>query len=105
MFSAADDFQTTTVTVETRTGTGANGDTYDPPATREVFLEDARRLVRDATGQQVVSESTLYADVADAALFAPDSKVTLPTREALVITTKAHVIGDPDVDHTEVNLT
>lgn len=105
MFAAADDFQTTTVTVETRAGTGAEGDTYAAPTTAVVFLEDARKLVRDATGQQVVSESTLYADVADVALFTPDSKVALPTRQALVITAKVHVIGDPDVDHTEVNLT
>ena len=39
------------------------------------------------------------------AVFTPDSKVTLPTREARVILTKVHVIGDPDVDHLEVVLT
>lgn len=105
MFAAADDFAPTTVTVETKTGTGANGDVFATAAPVLVFLEDARKLVRDGTGQQVVSESTLYADPADAALFTPDSKVTLPTRVARVILTKTLAIGDPDVDHTEVALT
>jgi hypothetical protein len=105
MFAAADDFTATTVTVQTRTGTGGDGDLYAAPVTRDVFLEDSRRLVRSATGEQVVSEPTLYADPADAALFTPDSKVTLPTRDALVIIAKTHAIGDPDVDHSEVTLT
>lgn len=105
MFLAADDFAPTTVTVETRTGIGANGAVYAAPVEVAVYLEDARRLVRSGTGEQVVSETTLYCDPADAAAFAPDSKVTLPTRSALVILTKTHAIGDPDVDHTEVNLT
>lgn len=105
MFAAADDFQSTTVTIETRTGTGADGDLFAAPVQRAVFLEEARRLVRSSTGEQVVSESTLYADPADAPLFTPDTKVTLPGREARVIVAKVHAIGDPDVDHTEVSLT
>lgn len=105
MFAAAEDFQTTTVSVATRTGTGANGDVYAAPADAVVFLEDSRRLVRSATGEQVVSESTLFADLDDTDLFTPDSKVTLPTRVARVILAKAHVIGDTDVDHLEVVLT
>lgn len=105
MFAAGADFAATTVTIETKTGTGANGDVYAAAVTRAVFLEDGRHLVRDATGQQVVSESTLYADPADALLFQPDSRITLPTRVAYVILAKSRAIGDPDVDHTEVTLT
>lgn len=105
MFTAATDFQTTTVQVATHTGTGANGDLYADPADVVVFLEDTRKLVRSATGEQVVSESTLYTDPDQADLFTPGTRVTLPTRDALVIVTKVHTIGDPDVDHTEVALT
>ncbi|WP_076260869.1 hypothetical protein [Intrasporangium flavum] len=105
MFAAAEDFQLTTVTVRTKTGSGANGDIFGASVDRDVFLEDSRKLVRDATGEQVVSETTLYADVADAAVFTPDSKVALPGRTARVLLAKRHVIGDPDVDHLEVTLT
>ncbi|NUO58994.1 MAG: hypothetical protein HOV78_20225 [Hamadaea sp.] len=105
MFTAAGDFQPTTVTVRTKTGSGANGDIFAAAVDRDVFLEDSRRLVRNATGEQVVSEATLYADVADQAIFTTDSKVTLPGRTARVLLAKRHVIGDPDVDHLEVTLT
>jgi hypothetical protein len=105
MFAAADDFQPTTVSVATRTGTGANGDIYAAPVDVECFLEDARHLVRSATGEQVVSESTVFADPDKAPKFTPGSKVTLPTRTALVILAKVNAIGDPDVDHTAVSLT
>lgn len=105
MFAASEDFQTTTVTVATRTGTGANGDVYATAVPRDVFLEDSRRLVRSATGEQVISESTVFDDPDQGALYTPDSKVTLPTRVARVILAKANVIGDTDVDHLEVVLT
>lgn len=104
MFAAAEDFQTTTVSVQTWTGAGANGDIYAAAVDVVVFLEDSRKFVRSATGEQVVSESTIFADPADAPLFTPDSKVTLPTRSARVILTKVQVMGDPDVDHAEVTL-
>ncbi|GAA2037363.1 hypothetical protein GCM10009740_31450 [Terrabacter terrae] len=105
MFAAAADFQPTTVTVRTKTGSGANGDIFSAPIDRAVFLEDSRRLVRNANGEQVVSETTLYADPGDLDAFAPDSKVTLPGRTARVLLAKPRIIGDPDVDHLEVTLT
>ncbi|MER7070966.1 hypothetical protein [Terrabacter sp. NPDC000476] len=105
MFAAADAFAPTTVTVRTKTGTGAKGDIFADAVTREVFLEDARKLVRNATGEQVVSEATLYADPADLPVFTADSRVTLPGRTARVLLAKTRIIGDHDVDHLEVTLT
>ena len=105
MFAAASDFQPTTVAVRTKTGSGANGDIFAATVDRNVFLEDARKLVRDANGEQVVSETTLFADTADLDVFKPDSKVALPGRTARVLLAKLRVIGDPDVDHLEVTLT
>lgn len=105
MFTAAEDFQTTQVTVLPFAGTGANGDVFDAAVTRDVFISDSRKLVRDGTGQQVVSETTIFDDADQAATYPPDSIVTLPTRTARVIVTKVHVIGDPDVDHVEVSCT
>lgn len=106
MFTAGSDFQTTTVSVETFRGVGAGGkEAFDAPVDSVCVLDDARKLVRGANGDEVVSESTIYTDLAEAPKFIPDSKVTLPTRTARVLLAKPHVIGDPDVDHLEVVLT
>lgn len=55
------------VTVHPKTGDGAYGPVYGPPVELSAFVVDKRRLVRDATGAEVVSETTfacaLAADV------------------------------------------
>lgn len=76
MAGGIEDFFVHTVTVETFAGTGAYGDTYAAPATVPGFLEGKVQLVRDATGQQVTSQSTFYCTVTDGAKFTPDSRVT-----------------------------
>ena len=48
-----------TVTVQTRTGGGSYGDTLSDPVDVPCFVDETRRMVRDAGGQQVVSEATL----------------------------------------------
>lgn len=106
MFLAADEFQPTTVLVEAFLGTGAGGkNTFAAPVDSDCYLEDGRKLVRAANGDQVVSETTLYTDLCEADKYVPHSKVTLPTRTAMVIIAKQRVIGDPEVDHLEVALT
>ena len=82
-----------TVTVETWEGTGAAGDVYAAPVVLSpdnaipngVFLEGKVQLVRDSTGQEVTSNSTIYCDVADGPRFTPDTKVTTAGRTARVI--------------------
>jgi hypothetical protein len=106
VFTAADEFQTTTVAVQTFLGVGVGGlDIFADPADSACILEDSRKLVRAVNGDQVVSETTLYTDLSEASKYITDSKVTLPTRTARVILVKPHAIGDPDVDHLEVVLT
>lgn len=85
MSGGIEDFYVHTVSVETHTGAGAFGDTYDTPNTVNGYLEGKIQLVRDTTGQQVVSASTLYCAVADGARFTPDSRVTANGRESYVI--------------------
>ncbi|WP_052684574.1 hypothetical protein [Lentzea aerocolonigenes] len=49
-----------TVTVHPYLGTGAYGDVWgNPVVVREVFVEDRRRLVRNQSGEELVSESTV----------------------------------------------
>jgi hypothetical protein len=95
-----------TVTVETYLGSGAFGPSYGSPQQVACWLEDQVKLVRNAKGDQVVSSSCVYAALDDAALFAPDSKVTTPTGVGLVITCRREDSGSLDlgIDHIQVDL-
>jgi hypothetical protein len=94
-----------TVTVETRTGTGAAGDVYAAPATVTGFLEGKVQLVRDATGQEVTANSILYCAVADGARFTPDTKVTTGGRVSRVISQNINDAPGLNLpDHAEIYL-
>lgn len=80
----------TTVSVKTFTGQGAYGPVHAAAADVDVAIADSRRLVRNAKGGEVVSETTLYANPDQHAALAPESLVTLPDREATVILAKLH---------------
>jgi len=70
------------------------------------FLDDSRALVRNASGDQVVSESTFYTGKEHKALFAPESLVHLPDRVATVINVKVADSGPLGLpDHIAVVLT
>lgn len=99
------DFATTPVIVETKLKATPNGSSYAAPLTRAYFVEDGRKLVRAADGEQIVSETTLFTPPADFALFTTGTKVTINGRQSVVIIAKLRILGDPDVDHVEVNLT
>lgn len=95
------------VTIEAWTGTNGYGvDIYAAPVNEECFVEDKRRLVRSATtGDEVVSESTVYLQLDASA--PPESRVTLPSgRVATVITALRRDGGDlPVPSHLELALT
>lgn len=91
-------------TVEPYAGAGANGPVYADAVTVRCFREDKRRLVRSATGEQVISETTLYCLPGTVA--PPQSRVDLGTRVATVITVADRDGGQlPVPSHVEVNLT
>ncbi|MGH3863577.1 hypothetical protein [Actinokineospora sp.] len=51
-----------TITVRRYLGTGPYGDQHaDPVTIRRTFVEDRRRIVRSATGEEVISETTVRA--------------------------------------------
>lgn len=95
-----------TATVETLLGAGAYGDQFAAPVTVPCFAEAARKVVRQTSGEQVVSESTVYCDVSYAALFLTDSKVTVSGATARVIRTNTNDSAGLQLpDHVVVNLT
>lgn len=95
------------VTVETHLGAGAYGDTYSAAVPVRCLREEVRRLVRDAkTGEEVVSEVTIFAPIDKAPLFTVDSRVTWAGVSTHVLSTSALGGWWPgsSVDHVEVSL-
>jgi hypothetical protein len=99
-------FFVNSVSVETLTGEGAYGEDFADPVTVACFIDDSTHLVRNKDGEEVVSNTVLYADSSQSAAFAVDSRVTVNGRTARVITLNAYdsvSLGLPD--HVEVHLT
>lgn len=91
-------------TIEPYAGAGANGPVYGAGVVVRCFRDDKRRLVRSGTGEQVVSETTLYCPPGTVA--PPQSRVDLGHRKATVITLSDRDGGQlPVPSHVEVNLT
>jgi len=107
--SASDlaDMYVHTASVETYTGTTADGvDLYAAAVNVACYAEGQRRVVLNADGEQVVSETTLYADPASAATFAPLSRVTVLGDTSRVIRVNTFTSGALDLpDNIAVALT
>lgn len=91
-----------TVTVERYEGSSAYGETYAAPVPLDCFREHKRRLVRDAAGNEVVSETTLYA-MPDTDPIPAGSRVTVDGTATTVIAADLKDGGGlPTPDHLEV---
>ncbi len=95
-----------TATVETYQGTNADGeDLYAAPVGVACYAEGQRRLVLNPDGEQVLSETTLYASPTEAPKFAPLSRVTVLGSTDRVIRVNTFTSGDLDLpDHIAVAL-
>jgi len=98
------------VTVQPYDGDSGNGPDFLPPVSTFCFLDASRKLVTNASGDEVVSETTLLLDPETdpaldlPALFVPESKVTIRGRDSRVIT--AHpVIDRGDLAYLDVATT
>jgi hypothetical protein len=95
-----------TVELKTLTGGGTYGDHFAAPVTKKAFVNDGRKLVRDSTGTEVVSETTLYGPIGDVDDYKPGSEVTVNGRTAFVITAmRRDSAGPATIHHTQVQLT
>lgn len=95
-----------TVQVETFAGSGAFGESFDAPVAVTCYADDGNHLTRNKVGEEVVSQTTVYAPLADAALFTVDSRVTVNGRVATVISMGSREVGWLQVPaHVEVHLT
>jgi hypothetical protein len=71
--------------VETYSGDSAYGPIYAASVTVLCKVSMMRQLVRNAAGDEVVSEMTLYVFPADEAKFTPESRVTFSSRISTVL--------------------
>jgi hypothetical protein len=94
-------------TVSTYAGEGAYGPIVADPRTVWCNVDETRRLVRDANGDEAVSEATLHlhpqtrtvpaedtvqVTLDPLAVFTPESPVTIRGRDSRVLAAKPHTI-------------
>lgn len=93
------------IIVEPHLGAGPAGPVYGEPVTYQSYVEDERQLVRSATGDEVVSETTVYLN--PGADIPAESRVTLPSGRRATVISVAVMEGPPGsaMDHLEVALT
>lgn len=94
------------VTVETLTAPTSFGEQYAAPVTVTCFINDTRNLIRNGEGEQVVSETTLYAPLSTESTFAEGSRVTVNGRHARVLKlSRRDSAGPVNAHHVQVALT
>ena len=94
-----------TVTLTPYLGEGAGGPVFGPVRQVLCRAEFTRQLVRNARGDEVVSEATLYVNAADGVAFLPESRVTVNgQRDSEVINVSPHKGYGRQVVYVEVIL-
>ncbi|MFG3438330.1 hypothetical protein ACGF0J_13895 [Nonomuraea sp. NPDC047897] len=90
-----------TATIEPFQGDGAYGPVFGPAFESRCLVDDERRLVRDAQGAEVVSDTTVF--LPPGTTCPEGSRVTVNGRVTTVITSFARDGGGlPTPDHVEV---
>lgn len=102
------DFWQHTVSVERLTGGGGYGETFASPASVTGFVDDTRKLVRAAGGEEVVATATLYLPATTAEI-PLNSRIILPaafgSRPCTVVEVARHDAGTlPTPNHLELYL-
>lgn len=77
-----------TVTVKPYEGSGAYGDVYGASFTLPCYVEQERRVVRGPEGDDVISQTQVYADLTTTPI-KPGSKVTLSDGTTTTVITVA----------------
>ena len=92
------------VTVEPFTGEGPFGPEYGEQTVVRALVEHKRRLVRDAQGSEVISETTLRMQLTETC--PANSRVTLPDGTTTTVLTSAPIDGGtlPVPSHLQVTL-
>lgn len=93
-----------TVTLRPHEGEGAYGDVFGEPRQLEhVKVDETMRLVRDATGSEIVSSARLFARPEHGPI-PLDSEVTLPSGRVAKVISSALMRHPPAPEHYDVSL-
>jgi hypothetical protein len=104
--SDLDDMFVHTLTVETYLGEGGTGTLYAAPVDVPCLIDGGVKVVRTATGEQLVTNAPVYAPLEHAATLAAESRVTIRGATARVLAVTVYESGDLDLpDHVQVALT
>ena len=96
-------FRTHTISVEPYTGTGARGPQFGTAVAVECRVEEKVQLVRSDTGEEVVSSSTVFCDLAT--VIPAESRVTVNGRVTSVLTVATfNTAGRSRLEHKQVFL-
>jgi hypothetical protein len=95
-----------TASVETLTGSGPTGRVFAAPVTVRGLLDDGLVRQQSASGEELVQKSVFYADIADEAKFAVDSRITVNGRKSSVVAVRRREAGPlfAGLAHVEVDL-
>jgi len=93
---------TQTCTVERYLGEGAYGPRYAAPITMACRAEDVTEVVRDDTGEEVLSTSRVFTEPSDAVN--PRARVTVNDGVARTAVTVGRAFGRDAVHHLDVRL-
>lgn len=77
-----------TVSVETYSGESAYGPIYAAAVTVRCNIDATRRLVRNAVGDEAVSEAVLFVHPDDESRFTAETRVTVNSRTSSVLQVK-----------------
>lgn len=95
-------WRTHTISVEPYLGSGAYGAVYGPPVSVQCRVQDEVRLVRSASGDEVVSSATVFCD--PDVVITPESRVTVNGRVTTVLSVSNPSTGWSRLDHLEASL-
>ncbi|MGN8049551.1 hypothetical protein ACTJKO_07640 [Curtobacterium sp. 22159] len=100
-----DDFWVHTLTVQTYLGEGGNGTSYADPVDVPCFIDGGVKVVRTATGEQLVVNAPVYAPLEHAAALVAESKVSMRGATARILAATVYDSGSLDLpDHVQLTL-
>ena len=101
-----DEFWVHTIAVETYLGEGGSGTLYADPVDVPCFIDGGVKVIRTATGEQLVTNAPVYAPLEHAATLTAESRVSIRGATARILAATVYDSGGLDLpDHVQITLT
>lgn len=101
-----DEFWVHTITVRTNLGEGGTGTIWSAPVTVPCFIDGGVKVIRTATGEQLVTSAPVYAPIVHADILTAGSEVTIRGKTSRILAATVYDSGTLDLpDHVQLALT